>query len=119
MTARMRWMRDIVAKLNRRQRCAQGKNLGDDLARRFGPDLCAPIAQRGGRIVVNFHEETVRSRGRCSASERPSKLRRPARLFPFATGLLHRVCDVVNDRRTESAKDRKGSHVDDEILIAE
>ena len=78
-----------------------------------------PVAQRRGRVVMHFHEKAVRSRGSGGARERARELRRAAGLLPFAAGLLHRMRDVVDHRRAESADDREGAHVDDEVLIAE
>src|SRR5207247_4110108 len=93
---------------DRRQRRADGQHILDDGARRVGTDLRGAVAQRGGGVVVHFHEESVRAGGRRGARQRPRELRRPAGLLPFTARLLHGVRDVVDDGRAEAANDGKG-----------
>src|ERR1700677_4006806 len=70
-------------------------------------------------IVVDFEKEYVHARGGSGARERLDEFRLAAAGFSFATGQLHRMGHVEDNRVSEFAHDGKRAHVDYEILVAE
>src|ERR1700691_1368509 len=70
-------------------------------------------------IVVDFEKESVHARGGSGARERLDEFRLAAAGFSFATGQLHRMGHVEDNRVSEFAHDGKRAHIYHEILIAE
>src|SRR5208282_5002467 len=77
------------------------------------------VGEGGGGIVVRFDEETIDAGGDAGAGQRLYELRLAAARLALATRKLHGVSDVVDDGIAEALENREGTHVHDEIVVAE
>src|ERR1700677_4959342 len=77
------------------------------------------VGKRLGGIVVDFEKDSIQPPSGSGASERLDEFRLAATGFSFATGQLHRMGHVEDNRVSEFAHDGKRAHIYHEILIAE
>ena len=77
------------------------------------------VRKRLRGIFVHFQKNSVHAHGGSRARQRLDKLRLPAAGFSRAARQLHGMRHVKNHRAAGLAHDRKRTHVDHQILIAE
>ena len=68
---------------------------------------------------MDFHEEAIHSDAGCRAGQGLDEFTLPAGLGSPATRQLHAMGRVKDHRVAEASKDRKGPHIDDEIVVPE
>ncbi len=83
------------------------------------PQRVLRIALRARRLFVDFEEDAVDARGDASRRQRLDELGLTRGHAVAGARELQAVRDVEDDRHAQSAHQRKGAHVDDQIVIPE
>jgi hypothetical protein len=68
---------------------------------------------------MDFHEETIDSGSGCRAGQWLDEFTLAAGLGSPASRQLHTMSRIEDHRIAKTPKDRKGSHIDDKVIVAE
>lgn len=98
---------------------ANGDHIAKDLFDLRQIQHIRAVAERFGRVVMNFHENAVDAGTGSSTGQITNELALTGRFGTGTARQLNAVGRIKDDRIAEAAHNREGTHVDDQVMIAQ